>query len=139
MFEESGGYRKISGQLKAGNIKVDYDSNDSKARTVVINTCGFIGDAKKESIDTILRYANAKDEGRIDNLYVMGCLSERYKNELPSELPEVDKMFGVNVIEKIVETLGVDYQKELVGERQLSTPSHYAYLKISEGCDRPAS
>lgn len=127
------------GQLKASDLKVIHNSDNTDARTVVINTCGFIGDAKKESIDTILQYVDAKQKGYIDNVFVMGCLSERYKDELPEEIPEVDAMFGVNSLEDIVKTLGGNYRNELIGERQLTTPQHYAYLKISEGCDRTCS
>lgn len=130
---------KLMGQLKGNELKVVHNSDSSDARTVVINTCGFIKDAKQESIDTILQYVNAKEQGLIDDVYVMGCLSERYKDVLPAEIPEVDKMFGVNNIEEIVETLGGDYKNELIGEREISTPQHYAYLKISEGCDRTCS
>ncbi|MBN1118566.1 MAG: 30S ribosomal protein S12 methylthiotransferase RimO [Bacteroidales bacterium] len=130
---------KLSGQLKANNLEVIYDADARSARTVVINTCGFIADAKEESINTILEYVEAKQQGLIDRVYVMGCLSERYKKELPSEIPEVDAMFGVNNLKDIVEILGGNYKKELLGERILSTPSHYAYLKISEGCDRNCS
>lgn len=130
---------KLMGQLKGSNLSVVHNSDTSDARTVVINTCGFIKDAKQESVDTILQYVNAKEEGLIDDIYVMGCLSERYKDVLPAEIPEVDKMFGVNNIEDIVKTLGGDYKTDLVGERMVSTPPHYAYLKISEGCDRTCS
>jgi ribosomal protein S12 methylthiotransferase len=130
---------KLMGQLKANNLSVVHDLDDPEARTVVINTCGFIGDAKKESIDTILQYVGAKENGLIDNLFVMGCLSERYKKELPQEIPEIDALFGVNDMEEIVRRLGADYKNELVGERLLTTPPHYAYLKISEGCDRTCS
>jgi ribosomal protein S12 methylthiotransferase len=130
---------KLMGQLKVNDLKVVHNSETSEARTVVINTCGFIKDAKQESIDTILEYVSAKEKGLIDDVYVMGCLSERYKDVLPAEIPEVDKMFGVNNIEDIVKTLGGDFKQELVGERMISTPSHYAYLKISEGCDRTCS
>lgn len=130
---------KLMGQLKVNDLKVEHNSDTSNARTVVINTCGFIKDAKQESIDTILQYVDAKENGLIDDVYVMGCLSERYKDVLPQEIPEVDKMFGVNNIEDIVKALGGDFKKELVGERMISTPKHYAYLKISEGCDRTCS
>jgi ribosomal protein S12 methylthiotransferase len=126
-------------QLDAGGLKVMHDADVDAARTVVINTCGFIGDAKQESINTILQYVDAKQEGLIDRVYVMGCLSERYKKELLLEIPEVDAMFGVNNLADIVEKLGVNYKKDLLGERVLSTPKHYAYLKISEGCDRICS
>ena len=130
---------KLITQLNINNLQVVHDSDDADARTVVINTCGFIGDAKKESIDTILQYVDAKEQGIIDHIYVMGCLSERYKDVLPKEIPEVDAMFGVNNLEEIVKSLGADYKSDLIGERVISTPSHYAYLKISEGCDRTCS
>ncbi len=126
-------------QVDAQGIQVVYDSDDPDARTVIINTCGFIKDAKQESIDTILEYIREKEEGRLDNVYVMGCLSERYKEDLKKEIPEVDRYFGVNSIQEIITQLGGDFRKELVGERLLITPSHYAYLKISEGCDRKCS
>ena len=131
---------KLMGQLNAsGGIEVVHDSDDTDAGTVVINTCGFIHDAKEESVETILNFIKAKEAGLIDNVYVMGCLSERYKKDLEKEIREVDRYFGVNDLEEIVRTLGVDYKKELIGERQLTTPKHYAYLKISEGCDRTCS
>ncbi len=126
-------------QVKAGGFKVIHDSNDTSARTVIINTCGFISDAKQESIDTILEWVRAKENGDIDELFVMGCLSERYKNDLQVEIPEVDQYFGVNDLRQIIEKLGGKYKQELVGERILTTPSHYGYLKISEGCDRKCS
>ncbi len=126
-------------QVDAQGIQVVHDSVDKDARTVIINTCGFIQDAKQESIDTILEYVREKEEGRLDNVYVMGCLSERYKADLAKEIPEVDQYFGVNSVQQIISQLGGDYRKELVGERLLTTPSHYAYLKISEGCDRKCS
>ena len=123
-------------QLDAGNLIVEHDSETTDAQTVIINTCGFIRDAKEESIETILRYARAREKGEIQNLYVIGCLSERYKKELENEIPEVDRYFGVNDLEQIVKSLGTEYRKELLGERNLVTPGHYAYLKIAEGCDR---
>lgn len=126
-------------QLRAGNIKVDHDEANTDARTVIINTCGFIKDAKQESIDTILRYVKAKEAGTFDNVFVMGCLSERYKKDLIVEIPEVDKYFGTNDLKAIIETIGIDYRKELTGERFLTTPKHFAYFKISEGCDRTCS
>jgi len=125
----------LMGQLKANNFHVNFESNET-ADVVVINTCGFINDAKEESIDTILQYINAKEKGLIEQVYVMGCLSERYIKELEIEIPDVDKYFGVNDINKVVTQLGGDYKKELIGERLLTTPKQYAYLKISEGCDR---
>ena len=126
-------------QLDAGNLIVEHDSETTDAQTVIINTCGFIRDAKEESIETILRYARAREKGEIQNLYVIGCLSERYKEELKNEIPEVDRYFGVNNLEQIVKSLGTEYRKELLGERNLVTPGHYAYLKIAEGCDRKCS
>ena len=126
-------------QLNAHAVEVQHNAEQSDARTVIINTCGFINDAKQESIDTILDYINAKEQGLIDNLYVMGCLSERYAKDLKNEMPEVDQFFGVNNIEDIVKALGYNYRSDLIGERLLSTPSHYAYLKIAEGCNRKCS
>lgn len=126
----------LMGQLEANRFDVRHDEQIDRSDAVVINTCGFINDAKQESIDTILEYIRAKEEGRIGNLYVMGCLSERYIKDLQVEIPDVDRYFGVNNIKEIVSELGGDYKFDLVGERQLTTPSHYAYLKISEGCDR---
>lgn len=129
----------LLGQLKAGNIAATHQSTKDDFDTVVINTCGFIGDAKQESIDTILRFAEAKNEGKIKKIVVMGCLSERYKAELQAEMPEIDAWYGVNDLAKITADLGADYKKELLGERVLTTPSHYAYLKIAEGCNRSCS
>lgn len=124
----------FAGQL-GEDWEVVYDSDSTDAKVVVINTCGFIGDAKEESIDTILRFAAAKEAGDIEHLFVMGCLSERYRDELIEEIPEVDEFFGVNNIADILKTVGVRYRDELRGERKLTTPGHYAYLKISEGCN----
>ncbi|MBE9468552.1 MAG: 30S ribosomal protein S12 methylthiotransferase RimO [Bacteroidetes bacterium] len=126
-------------QLIANNLTVEHNSNNTDFDTVIINTCGFINDAKQESIDLILDYAKAKKQGIINNLFVMGCLSERYKDELKNEIPEVDEYFGSNNLKDILNSIGVDYKKELIGERLLTTPKHYAYLKISEGCDRTCS
>lgn len=117
------------------DYKVVFDSDRTDADVVVINTCGFIGDAKQESIDTILRAAMLKQAGKIEELFVVGCLSQRYADELRGELPEVDDFFGVNDWAGIVERLGAKWQREHEVERELSTPSHYAYLKISEGCN----
>ena len=125
-------------QLKANNFDVVHE-NDRDAHTVIINTCGFIDNAKEESVDTILRYADAKNEGLIEKLYVSGCLSERYQKDLKSEIPEVDAFFGTRDTARILRTMNADYKKHLVGERMALTPPHYAYLKISEGCDRPCS
>jgi ribosomal protein S12 methylthiotransferase len=128
----------LMGQLRAANIEVVHDS-DEPADTVVINTCGFINDAKEESIDTILRYAEAKKAGQAGKVFVMGCLSQRYRKELEAEMLEVDGFYGVNDLPEILKVLGVDYRKELLGERLLTTPGHYAYLKISEGCNKKCS
>lgn len=128
----------LMAQLKANKIQVMHEQDDEDYDAVIINTCGFIADAKEESIDMILNAVEAKRSGQLDKVYVMGCLSERYKNELPSEITEVDGYFGATDADliKITEEIGVEYRDELVGERELTTPSHYAYLKISEGCDR---
>jgi ribosomal protein S12 methylthiotransferase len=126
-------------QLRAGNLHVTHDSEEGEAETVVINTCGFISDARQESIDTILHYVKAKEEGFISNLFVMGCLSQIYKKELEKEIPEVDQYFGVGDLESVVRITGANYRDDLAGERSLTTPGHYAYMKISEGCDRTCS
>lgn len=123
-------------QLESNNVKVFHNTEGFHAKTVIINTCGFIQDAKQESIDTILRYIRAREEGLIQHVYVMGCLSERYKKDLEKEIPNVDKYFGVNDLEVIIQHIGLNYRRDLLGERLLTTPGHYAYLKISEGCDR---
>lgn len=125
----------LAAQLAAMDYKIVFDSDRTDADVVVINTCGFIGDAKQESIDTILRAAQLKDQGKIEELFVVGCLSQRYADELRPELPEVDDFFGVNDWAGIVERLGAKYREENETKRELSTPSHYAYLKISEGCN----
>ena len=125
----------LAAQLTAMDYKIVFDSDRTDADVVVINTCGFIGDAKQESIDTILRAAQLKSEGKIEELFVVGCLSQRYADELRPELPEVDDFFGVNDWAGIVERLGAKYRAENETKRELSTPSHYAYLKISEGCN----
>ena len=127
-------------QLGANQFKLVIDPQEKdKIDTVIVNTCGFISDAKQESIDTILQFVSAKKNGKIDNLFVMGCLSERYKEQLRSEIPEVNDFFGVSELRKIISSLGGKYIRELAGERMLTTPSHYAYLKIAEGCDRKCS
>ena len=123
-------------QAAAAGYRVTFDSNSTRAKIVVINTCGFINDAKQESIDTILSFAAAKDAGRIERLFVMGCLSERYADELREEIPEVDEFFGVRTFDGVLEALGVERQADKETERVLTTPKHYAYLKIAEGCDR---
>ena len=126
-------------QLKANQFDVEHESMDDDAEIVIINTCGFIDNAKQESIDTILRYAEAKADGLVDKVYVTGCLSERYKDDLVKEIPEVDAFFGTRDLPRLLKTLKADYKHELVGERLLTTPNHYAYFKIAEGCDRPCS
>jgi ribosomal protein S12 methylthiotransferase len=129
----------LAGQLQANKLKIVNDSNDSDAKTVVINTCGFIKDAKEESVDTILQFAEAKKQGEIDHVFVMGCLSERYKHVLKDEIKEVDGFFGSNDLPKIVEAVGATFKHNLIGERKQFTPNHYAYLKVSEGCNRKCS
>ena len=127
---------KLLRQIKAAGYSVAYDPMAENADTVIINTCGFINDAKEESIDTILRFVKAGSEGRIRKLYVMGCLSERYRDELIKEIPEVDRYFGVNSMQEILDELETKTRPELLSDRVLTGPSHYAYLKVSEGCDR---
>ncbi len=129
----------LMAQLKANKFDVEHESMSDDSEIVIINTCGFIDNAKQESIDTILRYAQAKKDGQVDKVYVTGCLSERYKDELEDEIPEVDAFFGTRDLPRLLKTLKADYKKELVGERLLTTPSHFAYFKIAEGCDRPCS
>jgi ribosomal protein S12 methylthiotransferase len=126
-------------QLKGNGYEVSHESKKDDSNIVIVNTCGFIDNAKQESIDTILRYADAKEAGVIDKLYVTGCLSHRYKDELELEIPTVDAFFGTNELPRLLKTLKADYKHELMGERLLTTPTHYAYLKIAEGCDRPCS
>lgn len=125
----------LMAQLERAGFEAVHDSNSTDAKVVIINTCGFIGDAKEESIDTILNFANAKEQGLIDQLFVMGCLSERYRDELRDELPEVDEFFGVNDVTEIIRIAGARYRPECATDRKLTTPPHYAYLKISEGCN----
>jgi ribosomal protein S12 methylthiotransferase len=129
----------LLGQLKANNIEAVHESNQEDFNIVVINTCGFIENAKQESIDTILQYVDAKQQGLVDKVYVTGCLSERYKPDLEKEIPDVDAYFGTRDLPRLLKTLKADYKHELIGERLLTTPSHFAYFKISEGCDRPCS
>jgi ribosomal protein S12 methylthiotransferase len=126
-------------QLRGNGIDTVHESESDDSNVVVINTCGFIDNAKQESIDTILRYVDAKEEGAIDKVYVTGCLSQRYKDDLEKEIPEVDAWFGTRDLSRLLKVFKADYKQELVGERILTNPSHYAYLKISEGCDRPCS
>jgi len=129
----------LMAQLKANHFDVEHESMVDDAEIVIINTCGFIDNAKQESIDTIIRYVEAKAEGLVDKVYVTGCLSERYKDDLEKEIPEVDAYFGTRDLPRLLKTLKADYKHELVGERLLTTPNHYAYFKIAEGCDRPCS
>ncbi|MDJ1495337.1 30S ribosomal protein S12 methylthiotransferase RimO [Cytophagaceae bacterium DM2B3-1] len=130
---------EIFTQLRANQFDVTHESKKDDANIVIVNTCGFIDNAKQESIDTILRYADAKEHGLIDKLYVTGCLSHRYKDDLEKEIPTVDAYFGTNELPRLLKTLKADYKHELVGERLITTPAHFAYLKIAEGCDRPCS
>lgn len=129
----------LMGQLKANNMNVEHESDKDDANVVVINTCGFIENAKEESINTIIEQAERKSEGKIDKLFVTGCLSERYKPDLEEEIPNVDEYFGTTDLPKLLQALGADYKHELIGERLTTTPKHYAFLKIAEGCDRPCS
>jgi len=126
-------------QLRGNGIETSHESKKDDANIVVINTCGFIDNAKQESIDTILRYVDAKEEGLVEKVYVTGCLSERYKDDLQKEIPDVDAWFGTRDLSRLLKQLNANYKHELVGERILTNPSHFAYLKISEGCDRPCS
>ena len=125
------------GQLKANNKNITHDKEDGNI--VVINTCGFIENAKEQSINTIIENVNKKKEGLVDKVFVTGCLSERYKSDLKAEIPEVDNYFGTTDMPSLLKHLGADYKHELTGERLLTTPKNYSYLKISEGCDRPCS
>src|SRR5690554_7017728 len=126
-------------QLKANKFDVEHESNENDSEIVIINTCGFIDNAKQESIDTILNFVQAKEKGLVEKVYVTGCLSERYKDELKEEIPNVDAFFGTRELPRLLKTLKADYKKELVGERLLTTPAHFAYFKISEGCSRHCS
>lgn len=126
----------LSGQLAANKIDVEHESEELDHNIVVVNTCGFIDKAKEESINTILEQVELKREGKLDKVYVTGCLSQRYRGDLEKEIPEVDQWFGTFELPMMLAALNADYKKELIGERLLSTPKHYAYLKISEGCNR---
>jgi ribosomal protein S12 methylthiotransferase len=127
---------KLLKQISAGGYEVVHNAEDLSAGTVIINTCGFINDAKEESIDTILRFVRAREKGYIRNVYVMGCLSERYQDALKHEIPEVSRYFGVNNMTDILKELDLSLRYDLLNERTITTPGHYAYLKVSEGCDR---
>jgi ribosomal protein S12 methylthiotransferase len=129
----------LMGQLKANKMEVEHESEKDDANIVVINTCGFIDNAKEESVNTIIEQAERKSDGKIDKLFVTGCLSERYKPDLEKEIPNVDEYFGTTDLPKLLQALGADYKHELIGERMTTTPKHYAFLKIAEGCDRPCS
>jgi len=126
----------LMGQLKASDKEVVHEK---EGNIVVINTCGFIDNAKEESVNTILEQIQNKETGKVDEVYVTGCLSERYKPDLEKEIPQVDAYFGTSDLPQLLKVLGADYKHELVGERILTTPKHFAYLKIAEGCDRPCS
>ncbi|WP_108801647.1 30S ribosomal protein S12 methylthiotransferase RimO [Aquimarina sp. Aq107] len=126
----------LMGQLKANNKEVVHEE---EGNVVVINTCGFIANAKEESVNTILEYVQKKDQGVVDKVFVTGCLSERYKPDLQKEIPDVDQYFGTTELPGLLKALGADYKHELIGERLTTTPKNYAYLKIAEGCDRPCS
>ena len=126
----------LMGQLKAGGKEVVHEK---EGNIVVINTCGFINNAKEESVNTILEYVYKKEQGLVDKVFVMGCLSERYKPDLEKEIPDVDQYFGTSELPLLLKVLGADYKHELIGERLTTTPKNYAYLKIAEGCDRPCS
>ena len=126
-------------QLRGNKINADHESEKDDANIVIINTCGFIDNAKQESIDTILRYADAKAEGQVEKVYVTGCLSQRYRDDLMQEIPEVDAWFGTMELPLLLKKFNANYKHELLGERITTTQQHYAYMKISEGCDRPCS
>lgn len=126
-------------QLKGNGIDVSHESQQADNNIVIINTCGFIDNAKQESVDTILQYVDAKQKGLVEKVYVTGCLSQRYKDDLEKEIPQVDAFFGTRDLPALLKKFKADYKHELVGERLLTHPSHYAYMKISEGCDRPCS
>ena len=126
----------LMGQLRANNKEV---AHEEEGNVVVINTCGFIANAKEESVNTILEYVQKKEAGAVDKVFVTGCLSERYKPDLEKEIPNVDQYFGTSELPNLLKALGADYKHELIGERLTTTPKNYAYLKIAEGCDRPCS
>ncbi len=129
----------LMGQLKASGKDVTHEATTDEANIVVINTCGFINNAKEESVNTILEYVEKKEEGIVDKVFVTGCLSERYRPDLEAEIPNVDQYFGTTDLPLLLKALGADYKHELLGERLTTTPKNYAYLKIAEGCDRPCS
>ncbi|MDM1503576.1 30S ribosomal protein S12 methylthiotransferase RimO [Myroides marinus] len=129
----------LMGQLKASGKDVTHEAATDEANIVVINTCGFINNAKAESVNTILEYVDKKEQGIVDKVFVTGCLSERYRPDLEAEIPNVDQYFGTTDLPLLLKALGADYKHELLGERLTTTPKNYAYLKIAEGCDRPCS
>jgi len=129
----------LMGQLKGNHFDVVHEAEAGVNDIIVINTCGFIDNAKQESIDTILQYSELKEQGKIGKVIVTGCLSERYKPELEAEITNVDSWFGTNDLQNLLRSVGADYKHELIGERLLTTPSHFAYFKIAEGCNRPCS
>lgn len=126
-------------QLRGNGIDTTHEAQNDDSNVVIINTCGFIDNAKQESVDTILRYVDAKEEGLVEKIYVSGCLSQRYKDDLEREIPQVDAFFGTRDLPAILKKFKADYKHELIGERLTTTNSHYSYLKIAEGCDRPCS
>ncbi len=129
----------LMGQLKASGKDVTHEATNEEANIIVINTCGFINNAKAESVNTILEYVDKKEQGVVDKVFVTGCLSERYRPDLEAEIPNVDQYFGTTDLPLLLKALGADYRHELLGERLTTTPKNYAYLKIAEGCDRPCS
>ena len=130
----------LMGQLKGNRFNVVHEAEKlASDDIIVINTCGFIDNAKQESIDTILQYSELKDQGKVGKVIVTGCLSERYKPELEAEIGNVDAWFGTNDLQNLLTSVGADYKHELIGERLLTTPSHFAYFKIAHGCNRPCS
>ena len=129
----------LMGQLRAQGKEVTHEATEDEGNIIVINTCGFINNAKAESVNTILEYVDKKEQGLVDKVFVTGCLSERYKPDLEAEIPNVDQYFGTTDLPLLLKALGADYKHELIGERLTTTPKNYAYLKIAEGCDRPCS
>jgi ribosomal protein S12 methylthiotransferase len=127
------------GQLRANGKEVTHEATKDEGNIIVINTCGFIDNAKEESVNTILEYAEKKEQGLVDKVFVTGCLSERYRPDLEKEIPNIDQFFGTTELPLLLKALGADYKHELIGERLTTTPKNYAYLKIAEGCDRPCS
>jgi ribosomal protein S12 methylthiotransferase len=129
----------LMGQLRANGKEVTHEATKDEGNIIVINTCGFIDNAKEESVNTILEYAEKKEQGLVDKVFVTGCLSERYRPDLEKEIPNIDQFFGTTELPLLLKALGADYKHELIGERLTTTPKNYAYLKIAEGCDRPCS